>query len=188
MLNGIDTKYLRQGDQYLVAALYDPEIASLRSRVRPEQSIYGGDEIIGATESELDCPEIVDPLRTMHVDGSSVDSGLLTPFVNERQGLLRALVVPLLIVIGGVFALACFRWVLTGFGRGVESLATSSSRARAARLAPRQRRPVPASAGGPQAQRAIGPGQRRALPPGAQGRARHARGRGRVDRQPPADR
>lgn len=169
---GIDSKYLREGSQYLIAALYDPNLVSLRSRVRPEQVIYGGDEIIGATESELECPEVVDPLRTIHVDGSSVDSGLVTPLVNDRRGLLRVLLVPLIVVIGAVFALASVRWILTGFGRGVESLATSSSQAREARSAPRQRRPVPANASGPPARRAVGRGEQRSLPPSAPGRTR----------------
>lgn len=162
----IDAKYLRDGSQYLIAARYDPEISSLRSRVRPEQPIYGGDEIIGATESELECPDTTDPLRTMHVDGAKVDSGLLAPLVDERQGLLRALLVPLIVVFGAVFALASARWILTGFGRGVESLAVSSSNARAERAAPGKRRPVPAGAGGPPPQRAVGGGQHRSLHPG----------------------
>ena len=33
---GIDAKYLDEGDQYLIGALYDPNIQSLRSRVQPE--------------------------------------------------------------------------------------------------------------------------------------------------------
>lgn len=167
---GIDTKYLREGGQYLIAAVYDPNISGLRSRVKPEALIYGGDEIIGATESELECPEIVDPMRTMHVDGSSVDSGLLRPLVNDREGLLRVLLVPIVLAIGAVFALAAFRWLLTGFGRGVESLATSNQ----ARQVPRQRRPVPASAAGSggarppmtDSQRAVQRVQQRSLPPG----------------------
>ena len=151
---GIDTKYVREGRQYLIAAVYDATIDGLRSRVKPDQDIYGGDEIIGATESEIVCPDVVDPMRTIHVDGSSVDSGLLRPLVDDRQGVLRALLIPVVLVVGAVFALASIRWNLTGFGRGVESL-TSSGRANASRQpASRQRRPVPAAAGGPTAARA----------------------------------
>jgi len=173
---GIDTKYLHEGRQYLIAAVFDTGIGGLRSRVKPDEQIYGGDEIIGATESDLVCPEIVDPMRTIHVDGSSVDSGLLSPLVDDRQGLLRALLIPVTLVVGAVFALAAIRWILTGFGRGVESLATSSSRASAQRqAAARQRRPVPAGAGGPttapsapptQAQRAVQRVQQRSLQQG----------------------
>lgn len=130
---GIDAKYLRDGTQYLIAADYNADASTLQSRVRPIENIYGGDEIIGATESELDCPAITDPMRTIRVDGGDIDSGLLTPLTNDRQGLLRALLVPLILVVGAVFALAAARWLFTGFGRGVESLATSSAEARAAR-------------------------------------------------------
>ena len=72
------------------ARCYDPNIESLRSRVQPEAPTFGGDEIIGATESELECPELVDPMRTMHADGSSIDSGVLSPFFGDRDGLLRS--------------------------------------------------------------------------------------------------
>jgi hypothetical protein len=180
---GIDTKYLHEGRQYLIAAVFDTDIGGLRSRVKPDEQIYGGDEIIGATESDLVCPEIVDPMRTIHVDGSSVDSGLLSPLVDDRQGMLRALLIPVVLVVGAVFGLAAIRWILTGFGRGVESLATSSSRANAQRqAAARQRRPVPAGAGGPStaptapptaAQRAVQRVQQRSL---QQGEAPHRGG------------
>jgi hypothetical protein len=127
---GIDAKYLDEGDQYLIGALYDPNVQSLRSRVQPESPTFGGDEIIGATESELDCPEVVDPMRTMHTDGSSIDSGVFSPFFGNRDGLLRSLLVPIAIVCLAVFALAALRWFLTGFGRGVESIARTSSQSR----------------------------------------------------------
>ena len=144
---GIDAKYLDGGDQYLIGALYDPNIQSLRSRVQPESPTFGGDEVIGATESDLECPELVDPMRTMHTDGSSIDSGVLSPFFGNRDGLLRSLLIPIAVVCAAVFALAAFRWFLTGFGRGVESIARTSSKPPAARTAT-QPRPEPAGAGG----------------------------------------
>jgi hypothetical protein len=144
---GIDAKYLEGGDQYLIGALYDPNIQSLRSRVQPESPTFGGDEVIGATESDLECPELVDPLRTMHTDGSSIDSGVLSPFFGNRDGLLRSILLPIAVVCAVVFALAAFRWFLTGFGRGVESIARTSSTTPAARTA-MPHRPEPAGAGG----------------------------------------
>lgn len=125
---GIDAKYLENGDQYLIGALYDSTIQSLRSRVQPESPTFGGDEIIGATESELACEAVADPMRTMHTDGSSIDSGVLSPFFGNRDGLLRSLLVPIAVVCLAVFALTAFRWFLTGFGRGVESIARPSTR------------------------------------------------------------
>jgi hypothetical protein len=140
---GIDAKYLETGDQYLIGASYDANTQTLRSRVRPPAPIRGGDEIIGATEIDLACPEIVDPIRTMHTDGTSIDSGIASPFFGDRQGLLRAIALPVAVVCVAVFALAAFRWLLTGFGRGVESIARTSSQPPAARAAMRN-----ASAGG----------------------------------------
>jgi hypothetical protein len=140
---GIDAKYLDAGDQYLIGASYDPNTQTLRSRVRPPAPIRGGDEIIGATEIDLECPEIVDPIRTMHTDGTSIDSGIVSPFLGDRQGLLRAIALPIAVVCAAVFALAAFRWLLTGFGRGVESIARTSSQPPAARAAMRN-----ASSGG----------------------------------------
>lgn len=124
---GIDTKYLGDGEQYLIGAVYDPNIQSLRSRVRPEPPTFGGDEIIGATESDLQCPDVVDPLRTLNTDGTDIGAGALSPFLGDRQGLLRSILLPIAIVSAAVLALAAVRWILTGFGRGVESLARTST-------------------------------------------------------------
>jgi hypothetical protein len=144
---GIDAKYLEGGDQYLIGALYDPNIQSLRSRVQPESPTFGVGEAIATTESDLECDELVDPMRTMHTDGSSIDSGVLSPFFGNRDGLLRSILIPVAVVCAAVFALAAFRWFLTGFGRGVESIARTSSTSPAARTAPPPR-PAPAGAGG----------------------------------------
>ena len=67
-------------------------------------------------------------MRTLHTDGSSIDSGVLSPFFGNRDGLLRSLLVPIAVVCLAVFALAAFRWFLTGFGRGVESIARPQPR------------------------------------------------------------
>ena len=68
---------------------------------------------------------------TLHTNGTSIDSGLLSPLVDDRQGLLRALVVPVALVLGGLLAIVAFRWVLTGFGRSVNRV--NSAQAQVAR-------------------------------------------------------
>jgi hypothetical protein len=130
---GIDAKFLDEGDQYVIGASYDGQIQSLRSRVQPATQTIGGDEIIDAQEEDRQCPEVVDPMRTLHTDGSSIDSGVLSPFFGNRDGLLRSLLVPVALVCLVVLGLAAVRWFLTGFGRSVESLARSSSQVRKAR-------------------------------------------------------
>jgi hypothetical protein len=80
-------------------------------------------------------------MRTMHTDGSSIESGVLSPFFGNRNGLLRSLLVPVVVVCLAVLALAAVRWFLTGFGHSVESLARASSQSREARSAMRARPP-----------------------------------------------
>ena len=128
---GVDTKYLDQGEQYLIGARYDATAGLLSSKVQPAPQQFGGDEIIGATESDRQCPTPADAVMTLHTNGTSIDSGLLSPLVDDRQGLLRALVVPVALVLGGLLAIVAFRWVLTGFGRSVNRV--NSAQAQAAR-------------------------------------------------------
>ena len=54
---GTDAKYLEEGEQYLVAASVDPVAAVLASKVRQPEPEFGGDEVIGASESDVSCPE-----------------------------------------------------------------------------------------------------------------------------------
>ena len=61
---GIDAKYLDEGEQYLVGASVDPVAAVLVSKVREPEPDFGGDEVIGASESDVNCPELADPVRT----------------------------------------------------------------------------------------------------------------------------
>ena len=73
----------------------------------------------------------------MHTDGTLIDSGVLTPLIDDREWILRAVLVAAGLVLGGLFALALIRWILTGFGRGVESVARTSAQSREARSAVR---------------------------------------------------
>ena len=144
---GVDTKYLSAGTQYLVGARYDADAGLLASKVQPAPRQFGGDEIIGATESDRECPTPADAVMTLHTDGTSLESGLLSPLLDDRQGLLRALLVPAMVVIGGLLALVVVRWVLTGFGRSVERVnaaqAQAARRKQAARRASAARQPQP---------------------------------------------
>ena len=62
---GIDTKYLDEGEQYLVGASVDPGAGVLVSKVQTTEPLFGGDEVIGAAESDVSCPVIDDPVRTL---------------------------------------------------------------------------------------------------------------------------
>jgi hypothetical protein len=142
---GIDTKYLESGTQYLVGASLDPETAVLTSKVRAAEPLFGGDEVIGAAETDVECPVLADPIRTMLPDGSSVESGVLTPLTDAKRSLLRAMLLPLGVALAAVFALVALRWLLTGIGWGIGSLSRTMSEPREVRAVlrsgPRARQP-----------------------------------------------
>ncbi|MDQ3737550.1 MAG: hypothetical protein M3337_00090 [Actinomycetota bacterium] len=123
----MDAKYLTVGNQYLVGAAVDPDDDVLVSKVRSEQPLFGGNEIVDVGETDIECPVLEDPVRTLTVTGRSIDSGVLTPIVSAQDRVLRAVLVPALVGIGAIAALAMLRWILTGAWRGA-TVAVDASR------------------------------------------------------------
>lgn len=127
---GLDVQYLRDGERYLVAARRDPVLGILASRLRPEPPMFGGDDVVSLVESEVECPGFEDPAVTLHPDGRPVGTSLVGPLLEQRAQLAAALLLPLLIAFGVVFALATLRLSLAGMARG---LGAAGSRIRARR-------------------------------------------------------
>jgi hypothetical protein len=136
---GIDMKYLDEGQQYLVGASVGPSATVLSSKVRDPEPLFGGDEVIGAAESDVTCPAIVDPVRTVDVDGTPIDAGLISPLADAKSSILRSLLLPMTIAFGVIFGLALLRWILTGLGKGVGSVVRTASEPREVRAATRTR-------------------------------------------------
>jgi hypothetical protein len=136
---GTDTKYLDEGEQYLVGASVDPVAGALASKVRQPEPEFGGDEVIGASESDVSCPELADPVRTTNTDGTPIDAGVLTPLAGAKRSVLRALLLPTLIAFGVIFVLVAIRWLFTGIGKGVGSVVHTASQTREVRSATRGR-------------------------------------------------
>jgi hypothetical protein len=124
---GIDAKFLTVGQQYLVGAGVERGI--LMSKVRPDEPLFGGDEVVGAAEIDVECPVVEDPVRTLTVTGKSIDSGVLQPLSTERGRLLRAVLVPAGVAFAILFGLAALRWLLQGVAMGASS-AVNISRVR----------------------------------------------------------
>ena len=118
-----DTKYLVAGRQYLVAATLDPATGALTSKVSEAAPLFGGDEVIGQSESDAECPVLEDPVRTLLTNGMPVDSGLLRPLADSRSDVVRSLVGPLVVAIAIVFGLVVVRWIITGVGVGASTMA-----------------------------------------------------------------
>ena len=116
---GLDAQYLDNGESYLVAAVVDPDLGLLVSRVSEPIENFGGDEVIGVSETDVDCPDFEDPMRTLYVDGTPIDASVIKPFLDARVRILGALVLPFALAVGGIFVLAMFRLSVSGLYRSV---------------------------------------------------------------------
>jgi len=134
---GLDAKDLERGERYLVGASVDRQSGVLVSRVRLPEPYFGGDDVIAASERDVACPDIVDPVRTLHVDGTPIDASIIGPFLSARSRLLRAVLLPLGVAVAVVFGLAGLRWLLTGVGRGVGAVVRTAAEPREVRAAMR---------------------------------------------------
>ena len=136
---GVDAKYLDEGEQYLIGASVDPTARVLVSKVREPEPLFGGDEIVGAAETDIECPVLTDPNRTLHVDGTGIESGVLTPLSDSTPRLLRSIALPIAVAFAVVFGLTALRWAITGVGYGVGSAYRTAREPREVRSARRSR-------------------------------------------------
>ena len=116
---GLDAQYLHDGERYLVSAPVDPDLGLLVSRVTPVVANFGGDEVIGVSESDVNCPAFENPLRTLHLDGTPLAADPLKPFLDSRLRVLGALLVPIAVAVGVIFLLATFRLSIAGLYHSV---------------------------------------------------------------------
>lgn len=116
---GLDAQYLDDGERYLVSAPVNPELGFLVSRVTEPVADFGGDEVIGVSESDVNCPPFEDPTRTLHVDGTAIEADMLEPFFASRGRILGALLVPLGVGVGAIFVLAMLRLSVSGLAHSI---------------------------------------------------------------------
>ena len=106
---GPDYRFLSNGEQYLIGVGLDPVYGVPASTVRPPEPTFGGNDVVGVDDIAVDCPTLDDPIRTLHVDGTSVDSGVLSLMTEDRRLLLATLAVPAVIVFAVLLALVVLR-------------------------------------------------------------------------------
>jgi hypothetical protein len=116
---GLDAQYLDDGERYLVSAPVDADLGLLVSRVNPPVENFGGDEVIGVSESDVSCPRYDDPSRTLHLDGTPIDASLTAPLFESKLRLLSAVLLPLAVAFGVIFLLATVRLSLAGIYHSV---------------------------------------------------------------------
>lgn len=123
---GPDSQFLEIESQYLVAAAVDDRIGALASKVAPEALLFGGDAVVGLEDTEVDCPVVDDPVMTLNIDGTPIDSSLLAPFFEDRRLLLATIGVPAAIVAAALVGLVLLRRLLDAGFRGVFALGRSA--------------------------------------------------------------
>jgi hypothetical protein len=106
---GPDSQFLEREAQFLVSAAVDPEIGVLASKVSPETPYFGGDAVVGLEDTDIVCPTIDDPVQTINLDGTAVDSSLLQPFFSDKRLLLATIGVPAAIVGAALVGLVLLR-------------------------------------------------------------------------------
>jgi hypothetical protein len=111
-----DLRFLILGNHYLIGAeAGDP--VGLRSKVHVPESLFGGDQVIGADDPTAECPAFVDPIIVRNGDGSSVDTGVLSGFFDDKRGIAFAFLKPIGVAIVFVLWLLALKWLLIGTWR-----------------------------------------------------------------------
>lgn len=115
---GDEVRFLEIGTDYLVGAGSD-ETMLLRSAVRDPRPLFGGDAVVGLDDSDIDCPELDDPVRTFLADGAAVEASLLTPLDGSGDQLRRAVVLPFAVAFTVLLALVLVKHLVFAFGRAL---------------------------------------------------------------------
>lgn len=113
---GRDVKYLNKGESYIVGVQQDQVTMKLASSVRDSAELFGGAEVAG---SNTKCPEYEEAARTLHIDGSAINSGLFVKLFEQPWRILAAFLVPPMLVLFGLVGLVWLR-------RGTRTQSSSS--------------------------------------------------------------
>lgn len=119
---GAEARFLIEGDTYLIGVGTGDD-GALTSTVREPLPLFGGDAVIGAADSDVDCPVVDEPVRTLLADGTAVDTGVTAPLKGSGRDLLLAILRPLMWAFGGLLALVLVKHLVFAAGRGIRHLA-----------------------------------------------------------------
>lgn len=123
---GDETRFLQVGESYIVGVGASAATGGLVSTVREPAPLFGGDAVVGLNDSDVDCVTIADPIRTVRVDGASVDTGVLAPLRGEGRSLLGAVLRPLGVAFGLLVALVLVKHLVFGIGRALREMGDST--------------------------------------------------------------
>jgi len=125
---GQDTKFLDEGTRYIVGAASDPFSPLLVSKVRENAPLFGGDAVVGISGATGSCPNLEDPVRTIFENGTSIDTGVLRPLLENKLLVILAILIPIAVVVGGLFALVMTRQVSRQASRGLRQRSARKKR------------------------------------------------------------
>lgn len=116
---GQEASFLEIGTRYIVGVHADLDTGRLTSAILQPEPLFGGDAVIGLNDIDLECPRVEDPIKTLLADGSSVDSGVLTPLKGSGPQVLDALVQPLALAVLLLIALVLVKDMIKAMGRSL---------------------------------------------------------------------
>lgn len=144
---GDEVRFLDLDGQYIVGAGVDADSGVLFSRVSPSAPLFGGNDIAGVDDSDVECPYVEDPIRTLTMQGTSVESGVLSPLSAASGDLAMAVLQPLGAAMAVLLALVVLKHLVFAMGRTARDLGTprrefaqAGERTRPARRPPGSRR------------------------------------------------
>lgn len=108
-----ETQYLTVDDEYLIGAAPSGTSSALTSKVRPTDLLLGGNAVIGLTEKDSECPTVEDPIRTLQLDGSDVETSMFIGLEDSKTEIAMAFVKPLAVAFGIILVLVLVRWLFT---------------------------------------------------------------------------
>lgn len=132
-----DVRLLPEGRRFLVGAVAAPsgirgDTPVLESKVRVPPVMFGGDAV--AAEQRISCPNYEDPVRTLHVNGDPIDTGVTRPLRDDSGAVIRAILVAMGVGLLVLFLLAATRVLFTGALRGMRNRRASEARSRRDRV------------------------------------------------------
>ena len=153
---GDDVRFLETGTSYIVGAGLDQDAGVLYSNVRPPAPLYGGSDVAGLNVSDVDCPRVEDPVRTLTIEGISVESGVITPLSRAKGDLLHAILDPLAVAFVVILGLVALKLLIFTVARAVRDIGSERGVSRRRRPGPPRRRRGPV-ARPPRARARVGP-------------------------------
>ena len=137
---GEETHFLTIGSHYVIGVAVSAETGALISTVREAAPLFGGDAVIGANDSDVDCPRVEDPVRTLAANGGPVDTGVLTPLKGQGGSLLSAVLRPFGVAFAILLLLVLVKHTLFAVGRSLRDVSLTQPAPK--KMRPRQHRPA----------------------------------------------